>query len=163
MSRLSHVAAAFLLTVGSIPASAQLRPMVDVAVELAGGKGRAAGAAAQVAFEFLPTTRLPIGVRADVSHHQWRDGFLNSHVTSRGTAATLDLVYRLPTTSIRPYVLAGVGGYAVQGLGLRPGWNLGGGLEVPLGRYSVFGELRGHFLDTRHRDRLTPLVLGIRF
>lgn len=163
MPRLIPMLAAALLAAGSTSALAQVRPMVDVAAGIAGGKGMAAGVIAQVAFEFRPTTRLPIGVRVDASHHQWHDGFLNAHSTHRASAATLDLVYRLPATRVRPYVLAGVGGYAVQGLGLNPGWNLGGGLEVPLGRYSVFGEIRGHFLSTEFQDRLTPLVLGIRF
>lgn len=163
MSRLIPVAAAVLLMVSGTSVLAQSRPMVDVAAGLAGGKGRASGVAAQVAFEFYPTSRVPVSVRADLSLHQWRDGFLNSHNTARGTAGTLDLVYRMPTTHVRPYVLTGVGAYAVQGLGFKPGWNVGGGLEVPLGRYSVFGEVRGHFLRTDMQDRLTPIVLGVRF
>jgi len=163
MSRLVPVLVAVLLAVSGVSVLAQSRPMVDVAAGIAGGKGRAAGVAAQVAFEFQPSERLPVSVRADLSFHQWRDGLFNSHNTARGTAGTLDLVYRLPTTHVRPYVLTGIGGYAVQGLGFNPGWNVGGGLEVPLGRYSVFGEVRGHFLRTDFRDRLTPIILGIRF
>lgn len=152
-----------LLAASSTPALAQTRPMVDVAAGVAGGRGRQAGVAAQIGFEFRPVSTLPIEARADLSHHQWHDGVFNSRQTARGTAATLDLVYRLPTTRVRPYVLGGVLAYAEQGLGLNPGWNVGGGLEVPVGRYGVFGEIRGHFLSTELHDRLTPLVLGIRF
>ncbi|MHB1225202.1 MAG: hypothetical protein ACYC2G_14335 [Gemmatimonadaceae bacterium] len=163
MSRLIPVVAAALRAAASTSALAQVRPMVDVAAGIAGGKGMAVGVVAQVAFEFLPTARLPVGLRVDASHHQLHDGFLDAHGTHRASAATPGLVYRLPTARVRPYVLADIGWYAVQGLGLNPGWNLGGGLEVPPGRYSIFGEVRGHFLITELRDRLTPLVPGIRF
>ncbi len=163
MLKVIAVVTAILLAGASAPGLTQTRPMVDVAAGVAGGRGGELGVAAQVAFELRPIARLPIGVRVDVSHHQWHEGFLTSHETIRGTAATLDLVYRLPTMRVRPYILTGIGAYAVQGEGLSPGWNLGGGLEVPIGRHSLFGEIRSHFLSTESNARLTPFVVGVRF
>ncbi len=76
---------------------------------------------------------------------------------------TANVVFRLPTGSIRPYVLGGAGAYAIPGFGVNRGSTAGGGLEVQRGRYQFFGELRGHFINSSFGHRLSPLVLGIRF
>lgn len=54
-----------------------------------------------------------------------------------------------------PYVVGGGGGYALRnGGGLRPGWTLGAGLRVPIGRQALVLETGMHVIDTG--DRLAP-------
>ena len=148
---------------GSTPALAQLQPKIDIGVGVAGGKGTGAGLVGQVAFEFLPASKSPLGIRIDVSHHRWDSNLLNGMGTYHASAATMGLAYRLPTERVRPYVLAGVGGYSLRGEGLKGGWNIGEGLEVPAGRYNIFGEIRAHFVASQYNETLVPFVFGVRF
>lgn len=158
----SIAAAALLVAAVAFPASAQLRPTLDVGAGIAGGSGTGAGVVGQVAFEF-GATRIPVSLRVDASHHRWSDGFLTGLGSYRASAATVNLVLRAPSGRVRPYVLGGVGSYALEGEGVRPGVNVGGGIEVPVGRYRLFGEIRGHFVNSQLEQRLTPLVVGLRF
>lgn len=161
MSRLI-AGVAVLVAVCSSPSLAQLQTSLDVGAGVTAGRGTGMGAGVQAAFELRPAT-LPLGLRLDGAHHQWHDGFLTASGSYRATVATLSAVYRWPTGIVRPYALAGVGGYALQAEGTKAGWNVGGGLEVQSGRYRLYGEVRTHFVDSHDRQRLTPFVVGLRF
>lgn len=162
MYRLASLTVALLLT-GSATAFAQLETTFDAGAALTGGQGLGLGAGAQVALELRPAA-LRVGLRLDGSHHQWSDGFLTGKGDFRASAVTANLVYHLPTTFVRPYVLGGIGGYALQGGGgVKTGWNAGGGVEVPMGRSRLFGEVRAHFVRSAPDVRLTPLIIGLRF
>lgn len=162
MYRLASLTAALLL-IGSATAFAQLGTTFDAGVALTSGKGLGLGAGAQVALELRPAVR-PVGLRLDGSHHQWSNGFLTGTGDFRASAVTANLVYHLPTSFVHPYVLGGIGGYALQGGGgVKTGWNAGGGAEVPMGRYRLFGEVRAHFVRSVPDVRLTPLIIGLRF
>lgn len=151
-------------------ASAQLRPVWDLGGGVASGRGTGLGVAAQAGME-LRSPSSPFALRFDGSFHQFGQGGrplggggiqpLGNSV--RASAATANVVFRLATGSIRPYVLGGAGAYALQGYGLNTGWTAGGGLEVQRGRYQFFGEVRGHFINSSVSHRLSPLVIGIRF
>ena len=154
--------AALLLIVGGTPAVAQLQTTLDIGAGLAGAKGTGAGAVAQLGAEIRPP-RSPVGLRFDGSYHHWADGFLNGLGDYRAVAATTSLVYHVPTRQVRPYVLAGGGVYALQGEHAQVGWTVGAGLEVPLRRYSLLGEVRGHLVNSQYNERLTPIIFGIRF
>lgn len=77
-----------------------------------------------------------------------------------------------------PYLVGGGGGYALaNGGGLRPGWTLGAGLRVPIGRQALVFETGMHAIDTgdraappnlspapaRWQYTYTPLTVGWRF
>jgi hypothetical protein len=151
-----------VLALSSTAAEAQLQRSLDVGAGIAAGDGTGAGAVAHIAFEAKPE-RSPIALRLDGSHHQWNDGFLTGRRAFRASATTLNVVYRVPVARVRPYVLGGVGAYALQGEGTATGWNVGGGVEMQVSRYRLFTEARSHFVDSQFRQRLTPLVFGLRF
>ena len=153
---------ASLLCVCSATAGAQLQRTFHVSAGVTGGTGVGVGAGAQLAFELRPHhTRF--GVRVDASHHQWRDGLFTGQGSYRASMATANVVARLPEKVLRPYALAGVGAYALQGESARLGWNVGGGLELQRGRYRLFAESRAHFVRSTSDQRITPLVIGFRF
>lgn len=154
---------ALLLTVvASAPASAQWQTRFDVGAGMTSADGTGAGTVAQLGFEVRPASA-PVSLRVDGSYHQWFAHAAIEDAAFRASAVTVSAVYRLPAERVRPYILAGAGAYALRSEGAVTGWNLGGGIEVPRGRVSVFGEVRGHFVSSEFRQRLTPILLGIRF
>jgi hypothetical protein len=60
---------------------------------------------------------------------------------------------------VAPYVLAGAGGYASQGSGIKPGWTLGGGLRLPGELRSIILESRMHVF--RAHERTFPGLMGM--
>ena len=107
--------------------------------------------------------------------------FANWGGDQRLTALSAGLVVE-PTTRWRalPFVSGSGGGYAVPGVGRAPGWSLGAGVRVPLGRQSFVIESRMHAIlvgdeavrrslgggwagGDRWRYTFTPVLLGVRF
>jgi hypothetical protein len=107
--------------------------------------------------------------------------FANWGDDRRLTALTAGLVVE-PTARWRalPFVSGGGGGYALPGVGRAPGWSLGAGVRVPIGRQSFVVESRMHAILVGHeavraalgggwaggdrwRYTFTPLLLGVRF
>jgi hypothetical protein len=73
------------------------------------------------------------------------------------------IVYRLqeaPTT----FVTGGIAIYHGTGEGTRPGFNGGGGVEIPLTGFTAVGEARMHVMLADGKPVLTlPLTVGVRF
>ena len=133
----------------------------------------AVGYAAQAVAELrtpLPWVRL----RGDGLFASWG-------ADQRLTALTAGLVVE-PATRWRalPFVSGSGGGYALPGVGRAPGWSLGAGVRVPIGRQSFVVESRMHAIlvgdeavraalgggwagGDRWRYTFTPLLLGVRF
>ncbi|HZF68861.1 MAG TPA: hypothetical protein VEZ47_12540 [Gemmatirosa sp.] len=123
-------------------------------------------------------------LRADALVSQWGRGpGLGAH---RMGALTAALVARAPARwRAAPYVLGGGGGYAVNASGgsPAPGWTLGAGVQVPVGRRAFFIESRMHAFNLgtrvntpeweqrqlrgvgfeRWQYTYTPLSVGFRF
>lgn len=154
--------AAVLLTLASAPALAQWQPTVGLGGGLTTGTDAGTGAVAQVGVE-LGRAGLPLALRVDASHQQWHGRFLSGRDTRHASAVTTNLVLRLRTEGVRPYLLAGVGLYDVRDNPVRGGVNGGGGVEARLGRTRLFGEVRHHVVNTQARHRFTPVVLGVRW
>jgi len=84
--------------------------------------------------EFPSPTRF-LRLRTDGLFAEWGAGRL--------TSLTGNVLFTpIAGKRVAPYVLAGAGGYASQGLGINPGWTLGAGLRLP-------GELRSIILESR--------------
>ena len=69
------------------------------------------------------------------------------------------------TRAVQPYAIAGVGGYVGnRGIGVKPGFNLGGGARLRLGRLHLFSEMRLHQVYTeRVASRMVPISVGVLF
>ena len=101
--------------------------------------------------------------RADLFFADWGE-----HVT--GLTGNL-LLTPVVTKRFAPYVLAGAGGYAMQGYRVRSGWTIGAGLRLPGEKWSVNIETRVHSFvktvtgtsDKKWRSVFTPIGLGIQF
>jgi hypothetical protein len=62
------------------------------------------------------------------------------------------------------FVSGGIGIYNATHEGTRPGFNLGGGLEIPLTGFSAVAEARAHFILTDSRMSVAmPLTISVRF
>ena len=116
----------------------------------------------------LRTPLRALHLRGEGMFARWANG-------ERVSALTAGLVAR-PAARWRllPYAVGGGGVYFPDGAGAAPGWTLGAGLDVPLGRRALFLESRMHALDVgpggpgvragqRGRYVFAPLAFGIRF
>ncbi len=97
------------------------------------------------------------------------------------TALTVGLLAEAPVHwPALPFLTGSGGGYALPGVGRAPGWSLGAGVRVPLGRQSFVIESRLHAIlvgdeavrrslgggwagGDRWRYTYTPVLLGVRF
>jgi hypothetical protein len=62
------------------------------------------------------------------------------------------------------FVSGGIGVYNATDDGTRPGFNLGGGVEIPLTGFSAVAEARAHFILTDARAMVAiPLTVSVRF
>jgi len=125
----------------------------------------------------LGTPVLPISFRGDVNYDNFGakgSGNSNYHVWSY----TANAVYEVPTmTGIRPYVIGGVGGFTPgasytsgnttvsASSGTKFGFDVGGGLTIPLSGFNAFVEARyNHFNnDGGGSTSFVPITFGIMF
>jgi opacity protein-like surface antigen len=105
-------------------------------------------------------------------------------VNARVVSGLVNAVYKFPGVAVRPYVLGGVGVFNVGGSAsvsgvdesgeildedesgstTRFGFNVGGGLEVPLSGVTAFGEIRFQSIRTPEEPfNIVPIKVGIRF
>lgn len=123
------ICAAALVAFVAPPVTAQQQPPRRFTFGIAGGLSRASagtGYHAVAALDIRTPLRV-LGLRAeglfsDVS------GVGVTRVSSILGSATIK---PFPQSIFAPYAIAGAGGYATSGAGLRPGWSLGLGLQLP--------------------------------
>lgn len=123
------------------------------------GAGVAAQQGTGPGFNLLGTlefggTRTPLRFRLDGQFTQWTHSSAN-----RAVAVTANIAAELRPTGVRPYFVAGGGGYAQTGTGLHPGWNVGLGLVVPIRGHELLFESRFHEWQ---RPDATGSTAGIR-
>jgi hypothetical protein len=114
---------------------------------------------------------IPVGLRIDGAYNQFgqkADGDAKLHVIS----ATGNLVWRLPSVGISPYLIGGAGLYmqTVSASGLASatdnhlGWNAGAGVNLPLGFLKAFVEARyNHVSADNGTMEFVPVTVGIMF
>jgi hypothetical protein len=110
---------------------------------------------------------IPVGLRVDGAYNQFgqKANGAKLHIVS----ATGNVVWRLPTPGIAPYLIGGAGLYipAVEAPGTASvsenhfGWNAGAGLKLP---YHTFAEARYNRISVNGASmEFVPVTLGIMF
>ena len=113
---------------------------------------------------------IPVGLRVDGAYNQFgqKAGVpAKLHVAS----ATGNLVWRLPSVGISPYLIGGAGLYmttATAGSASATenhlGWNAGAGINLPLSVFHAFVEARyNSYSVTGGTVKFVPVTLGIMF
>ncbi len=109
---------------------------------------------------------IPLGIRIDgaYNHFDFKGGGASVHITS----ATGNLVYKFPSATVSPYAIGGVGLYNLGGTGGGSendfGWNIGGGISLPLSGFDAFVEARYNQVQTRDvSTKFIPITFGIMF
>jgi Outer membrane protein beta-barrel domain len=114
---------------------------------------------------------IPVGLRVDGSYNQFAakaSGDAKLHIMS----ATGNLVFKLPSVGVSPYLIGGAGMYipAVTAPGAASvsenhfGWNAGAGINVPMGFLKGFLEARYNRVSVNGSSmEFVPVTLGIMF
>jgi opacity protein-like surface antigen len=114
---------------------------------------------------------VPLGIRVDGAYNRFGlkqgvDG--DFHFTS----VTGNLVYKIPSAAVSPYLIGGAGWYNaaanVTGVGSGSdnhfGWNVGGGLSMPLSGFDTFVEARYNQVQGDGGSlKFIPITFGIMF
>ena len=119
-----------------------------------------------VTLGFTPAM-IPLGVRIDGAYNQFgaKGGGANVHFTS----VTGNLVYKMPGATISPYAIGGAGWYNIGGSGGAGstnhfGWDLGGGISMPLSGFDTFIEARYNQVQvTGGSWKFIPITFGVMF
>ena len=87
-------------------------------------------------------------------------------------SVTGNALYKIPSASVSPYLLGGAGWYqfagAVTGVGSGSendfGWNVGGGISMPLSGFDTFIEAKYTQIQTDGSSvKFVPITFGIMF
>lgn len=125
----------------------------------------------------LGAPALPIGLRGDVNYDNFGSkgsGNGNAHIWSY----TANAVYTIPTmTGISPYLIGGIGGFRpgasytsggttfTASSGTKFGFDVGGGLTIPLSGFNAFVEARYNRFnnDGGGSTSFVPITFGVMF
>jgi hypothetical protein len=116
---------------------------------------------------------IPVGLRIDGAYNQFGEKAgigAKLHVVS----ATGNVVWRLPSVGISPYLIGGAGLYMSTATSTGTvsatqsdshlGWNAGAGINLPLSVFKAFVEARYNSYSTDAGTvKFAPLTLGIMF
>jgi hypothetical protein len=113
---------------------------------------------------------IPLGVRIDAAYNSFgaKGGGANLNFTS----VTGNLVYKFPSTGVSPYAIGGAGWYhatvditgAGSGSDNRFGWNIGGGISMPLSGFDTFLEARYNQVQFDNGSaKFIPITFGVMF
>jgi opacity protein-like surface antigen len=109
---------------------------------------------------------LPFGVRFDGMFNRFTEDDPGNFDVMSGTA---NAIFNIPLVGFSPYVIGGLGVYAVEDAPHdRPretnlGFNIGAGASLPLPGLGVFVEARLHNTFGDNSFRFVPLSFGVRF
>lgn len=116
---------------------------------------------------------IPVGVRLDASYGRLRGKNVGgtTQPTRRTASGTANLVFSFSGYSLKPYVLAGVGGFKMTPTPptadskIRFGFDFGFGITVPVAGKAAFVESRVNSISQRNAKplRYVPIVLGFLF
>ncbi len=113
---------------------------------------------------------IPVGLRVDGAYNQFgqKTGGAKLHIMS----ATGNVVWKLPSIGVSPYLIGGAGLYipTVQAPGLASssdkhlGWNAGAGINLPLSVFNAFVEARYNHVTVKGGSmQFVPVTFGIMF
>jgi len=118
---------------------------------------------------------IPLGIRVDVAYNSFS---LNDDVGIDGkvniTSVTGNLVWSIPSEAVSPYFIGGAGLYHLgvdfPGLGgdsdNRFGFNIGGGIKLPLSGFDTFLEARYNQVSGDNGSpslKFIPITFGVMF
>ncbi|MDP9201405.1 MAG: porin family protein [Gemmatimonadota bacterium] len=115
---------------------------------------------------------IPLGIRIDGAYNQFaiKDAFGGGNV--HFTSVTGNLVYKLPGATVSPYAIGGAGWYnaAINLTGFGGGsdnhfgWNIGGGISLPLSGFDTFIEARYNQVQFDNGSlKFIPITFGVMF
>ena len=114
---------------------------------------------------------IPLGIRIDGAYNRFS---LKNGVSGdvHFTSLTGNLVYKIPSEAVAPYLIGGAGWYnsggTVTGLGGGSsnhfGWNAGGGISMPLSGFDTFLEARYNQVQGSGGSlKYIPITFGVMF
>jgi len=116
---------------------------------------------------------IPLGIRVDVAYNSF--GIKSSTGISGNfhfTSVTGNLVYSVPSTGVSPYLIGGAGLYNAAadipgffaGSANKFGWNIGGGIKMPLSGFDTFLEARYNQIQGNGGSvKFIPITFGVMF
>jgi opacity protein-like surface antigen len=117
---------------------------------------------------------IPLGVRVDVAYNRF--GIKNNSAGITGdfhfTSVTGNLEYSIPSEAVSPYLIGGAGVYNASGSingssggsSNKFGWNLGGGIKMPLSGFDTFLEARYNQIQGNGGSvKFIPITFGVMF
>jgi opacity protein-like surface antigen len=121
-----------------------------------------------VTLGFTPAM-IPLGVRVDGAYNRFgmKSAFGGGDFST--ISATGNLVYKMPGATISPYAIGGAGWYNARqsgggGSSNNFGWNVGGGISLPLSGFDTFIEARYNQVQTTGAStKFIPITFGIMF
>jgi len=121
----------------------------------------------------LSPAMIPLGIRIDGAYNQFcvKSGFGGGDV--QFISVTGNLVYKMPGATISPYAIGGAGWYNadLSNSFFGPtasdnnfGWNIGGGISMPLSGFDTFIEARYNQIQADGGSlKFIPITFGIMF
>jgi len=112
---------------------------------------------------------IPLGVRIDGAYNQFGGKTIVGGGNIHFTSVTGNLVYKMPGATFSPYAIGGAGLYNVGGSGgggsdNEFGWNIGGGISMPLSGFDTFIEARYNQVQvTGGSLKFIPITFGVMF
>jgi hypothetical protein len=114
---------------------------------------------------------IPLGVRVDGAYNRFGlKGGVDGNIAF--TSVTGNLLYKIPSAGVSPYLIGGAGWYhasaSVTGFGSGSddhfGWNLGGGISMPLSGFDTFIEARYNQVQGNGGSlKYIPITFGVMF
>ena len=112
---------------------------------------------------------IPLGIRVDAAYNRFAAKDVDGNINF--TSVTGNLVYKFPSLSVSPYAIGGAGWYRASvddGTGSVSdnhfGWNIGGGIKMPLSGFDTFIEARYNQVQGDNASvKFIPITFGIMF
>src|SRR5665811_90320 len=120
----------------------------------------------------VSTVAKAVEFRVDGAYNQFsaKSGTVGGNV--HFTSVTGNLVYSIPSETVAPYLIGGAGVYNaainIPGFGSgssnKFGWNLGGGIKMPLSGFDTFLEARYNQVQGNGGSlKFIPITFGVMF
>jgi hypothetical protein len=119
--------------------------------------------------------KLPVGIRVDLAYNNFGEKGNPSFLPAgnlRSISATGNLVYRISSGAIAPYLIGGAGVYNTHSdlpdFVFPPsnffGWNIGGGIKMALRPFDVFLEAHYNQINVTNGSlKIIPITFGVMY
>jgi hypothetical protein len=113
---------------------------------------------------------IPLGIRVDGAYNRFALKGASGNMAF--TSVTGNLVYKIPSATVSPYLIGGGGWYRASatltgfgsGADNHLGWNVGGGISMPLSGFDAFVEARYNQVQGNGGSlKFIPVTFGVMF